>query len=365
MLDHDKGGALFVKRNGTGLQSPVKLMYRMYRYILPEVAAELAKHEAAAKRIPDAELRHQALASLASKRFHCQGGAAYAAACLESRRMVLPFIVAYQTISDYLDNLCDRSTSQDEADFRLLHQSMLDALEPGAATRNYYANRKEQEDGGYLQGLVRICQEAARQLPSYAQVKEEAAAMAALYGDLQVYKHLSVDKREQALLSWWRGHQDAFRDLGWNEFAAATGSTLGLFALMLAATQPELPRQAAARVRHAYFPAICGLHIMLDYLIDQAEDRAGGDLNFCFYYASREQLAERIKWLATEARNSVAGMPDAAFHQMIIEGLLALYLSDRKVRQQEDVRQVARKLMQGSPKTRLFFWVNSLIARTR
>ena len=33
------------------------------------------------------------------------------------RANAIKFIVAYQTISDYLDNLCDRSTSLDPDDF--------------------------------------------------------------------------------------------------------------------------------------------------------------------------------------------------------------------------------------------------------
>jgi len=49
----------------------------------------------------------------------------------EKYKEAIRFIVAYQTISDYLDNLCDRSTSSDPADFRALHESMLHALTPG------------------------------------------------------------------------------------------------------------------------------------------------------------------------------------------------------------------------------------------
>ncbi|MBJ8193199.1 DUF2600 family protein, partial [Bacillus cereus] len=78
----------------------------------------------------------------------------YAAANMSARQTLIPLIVAYQTISDYLDNLCDRSTSMDPDDFRLLHQAMLDAVNPTARPVNYYELRREQEDGGYLTGLV-------------------------------------------------------------------------------------------------------------------------------------------------------------------------------------------------------------------
>jgi tetraprenyl-beta-curcumene synthase len=59
------------------------------------------------------------------------------------------------------------------------------------------------------------------------------------------------------------------------------------------------------------------------------------------------------------ARSAAEGLPFGHFHRMIVEGLVALYLSDPKVRDQQDVRMTARLLMKGSPWTRVFFWLNS------
>ena len=61
------------------------------------------------------------MASIETKTFHCEGGALYALLAEAHRDDAIRFIVAYQTISDYLDNLCDRSTSLDPEDFTLLH----------------------------------------------------------------------------------------------------------------------------------------------------------------------------------------------------------------------------------------------------
>src|SRR4051812_34282089 len=85
--------------------NPIALMTRVYRYILPEVKAQLQIWRETAERIPDPELKAQALASIATKQFHCEGGAVYAAANLPQRHVLIPLIVAFQTISDYLDNL--------------------------------------------------------------------------------------------------------------------------------------------------------------------------------------------------------------------------------------------------------------------
>ncbi|QAY68418.1 tetraprenyl-beta-curcumene synthase family protein [Paenibacillus protaetiae] len=344
-------------------QSPFKLMYRVYKYVLPSVEHELRQLRAFAERIPDPELRAQALDSLTSKKFHCQGGAVYAAANLEQRNTLIPLIVALQTISDYLDNLCDRSTSLDPDDFRQLHQSMLDAVHPGAELQDYYALHNEKDDGGYLRHLVQTCQRHAANLPSYASVQSAVTELVMLYSDLQVYKHIRRELREPRLLAWWEPYRSRYPELQWNEFAAATGSTLGMFTLFLAAGSEGLTAREADAIKNTYFPHVCGLHILLDYLIDQEEDVQGGDLNFCNYYDNYTLLAERMSMIARRAREDVVVLPGSKFHRLIIEGLLALYLSDPKVRGQAEVRMVTRKLMKRSPLTRVFFLVNSVWIR--
>lgn len=344
-------------------ESSFKLMHRVYKYILPEVNIELRKLRRLAEQIPDPELRTQALQSMESKKFHCQGGAIYAAMNLDERYVLIPLIVALQTISDYLDNLCDRSTSLDPDDFRLLHQSMLDAVNPSAPVKDYYALRQERNDGGYLHHLVKLCQHCVSMLPSYAAAQPYVTELVGLYSDLQVYKHIRKDLREERLLAWWDKYAGRYPGLYWNEFAAATGSTLGMFMLFSAASDETLRPEDAEAIKNIYFPHVCGLHIMLDYFIDQEEDRAGGDLNFCHYYDSQHQLVERIVTIVNRAREDVKKLPAAGFHRLVIEGLLALYLSDPKVRSQTDVLAASRKLMKRSPLTRLFFLVNSIWIR--
>ncbi len=340
-------------------RNAISLMKRVYKHGLPEVRRELNGWRQMAERMPDAELRKQALASIATKQFHCEGGAIYAVANLSQRHILLPLIVAFQTISDYLDNLCDRSTSMDADDFRLLHQSMLDAVTPDAEPVNYYALRTEQEDGGYLKALVQTCQQNIRQLPDYPAVFPYVRDLVSLYCDLQVHKHIAPELREAALLNWWAENEYRTPHLQWNEFAAATGSTLGVFMLFLAASGFNLGDDGAKQTYQAYFPHVCCLHIMLDYVIDQEEDRRGGDLNFCNYYDSPEMMYQRIEQIVDWARSDVEHIPGTSFHRMIIEGLVALYLSDPKVSEQQEVRTVSRRLMRKGPLTRVFFMVNS------
>lgn len=364
-------------------------MLQVYRHVLPDVDRELARWTAEAENIPDAELRKQALASIAMKRFHCIGGSVYALLRPKRRRTLVALIVALQTISDYLDNLCDRSTSMDPLDFRQLHLSMQEAVDPDLPLSDYYAFRGEREDGGYLRRLVETCREAVRGLPGYGAAKPHVKELVGLYGDLQVHKHIRQEERLPALTAWWRECRSGCPELQWNEFAAATGSTLGMFYLFAAAAEGcggeggngrsgmieggkpgrgkpgVLSPEQAAKARAAYFPYVCSLHILLDYLIDAEEDRIGGDLNFCAYYDDAAQTSERIARIAEEARERVRKLEDRRFHAMIVEGLLALYLSDPKASSQPDVAAVTRRLMRGSPWTRLFFWANSVWIRKR
>jgi tetraprenyl-beta-curcumene synthase len=354
---------LFPFRSTPVPRNPIQLMYRVYRHILPDVRGQLAYWRDVAQNIPNAELRRQAIASMTAKQFHCEGGAVYAAANLKQRHVLIPLIVALQTISDYLDNLCDRSTSLDPQDFRQLHQAMLDAVDPSAPLQDYYAFREEKDDNGYLDRLVKTCQSCLCMLPSYERVKPHVRELVGLYCDLQVYKHIRHDRRESELMEWWSVHRSAYPELRWNEFSAATGSTLGVFMLFLAATDKHLTQDRADCIKKAYFPYVCGLHILLDYLIDQEEDLKGGDLNFCRYYQGSDEAVGRIEFVAREARAHVEQLDDIIFHRMIIEGLMGLYLSDPKVKQQEKVRRVSRMLMKRSPFTRLFFRLNSIYIR--
>lgn len=350
---------------GKPIRNPWQLLYRVYRHVKPRLERDFSEWYRRAGQIPDPELRRQALASMNTKKFHCEGGAVYAAQVLPYVDRLVPLIVAYQTISDYLDNLCDRSTSLDPVDFRQLHLSMQDALAPGAPLRDYYRYRQEKDDGGFLASLVHTCQEQVAALPSYPVVQKRVLELSSLYSDLQVHKHIAHDKREGELLAWWEQFRSAYPQLYWQEFAAVTGSTIGIFALFCLATEPDLEPSQVKVVDAAYFPWICGLHILLDYLIDLEEDRIGGDLNFVSYYRSDREAMERLQYFVEQAKASVAALPNPVFHRLIVDGLVAFYLADRKVnRSQPQIYAIAKQLMKrASSLTTLFFYLNSLLVR--
>ncbi len=295
----------------------------------PQVKKNLKEYSGYLSQSTNPELKNQAMASLKFKQFHCLGGSVYGVGC----NRILPFITSFQTISDYLDNLCDRAEIIDEEGFRLLHKSMIDSLSPTAFTPDYYMDYPLKGDGGYLVHLVENCQHCIETLPSYHKVRQYTLKLTELYRDLQVYKHLDSYTREEKLTDWAKSHENLAPELYWWEFAAATGSTLPIFALVRLASKKNLQTSDVLATFNGYFPYISGLHILLDYIIDQQEDKLGGDLNFINYYHSLEQTQQRLLMFVKKSLDKAGSLPNPSFHETIVKGLLAMYLSDPKVKE--------------------------------
>lgn len=344
--------------------------------VFPVVRRELEGWTRLAGQIPDPMLRKEALASLSSKAFHCMGGSVLA---LENPRRpedLIRAIVAIQTVSDYLDNLCDRAAGKSKwtRDGSLgatrdgfltcmrLHEAFLCSTDPHRPEASHYESYPlvcPEGDGGYLQSLADASREMLGRLPSYRAALPAVRQLAQLYSELQSIKHLSPEIRDGLMEEWFRvrwkgelppgasrlplsvtiggqagpvgGITEAPFPLRWWEFAAATGSTLGIFALACASASSSFGPSEAAALAKAYFPSISGLHILLDYYIDQDEDRAGGDLNFVSYYTSSTERNEALLRFMSWAMDEAGRLDRAFLHQAVVRGLLAMYLSDDKV----------------------------------
>ena len=392
---------------------------RLLTRVLPLVERELRGWVNAARLIPDAELRSQALASLERKKFHCVGGSVLAlmepvnpanpanpALTPTNLHALVRAIVAIQTISDYLDNLCDRSSvaarlaasgdamtddaiptpypflrgappqaAQAYSTYLRLHEAMLCAVDPERPVADYYslylrecpgsgtARAASHVDGGYLDRLVEASRLTLRDLPGYGAVKPFVSHLVTLYSELQAGKHLSPEARDRVMEGWfatrylaqptwpsqpsptWLSQPPATwlgRDLHWWEFGAATGSTLAMFALLCASSDSSFDQSAARSLAATYFPSICALHILLDYYIDQAEDVAGGDLNFVAHYSSKAEAVDSLEGFVRWSSSAAASTRDSGLHRAVVRGLLAMYLSDPKVEAQGMREQALR-----------------------
>jgi tetraprenyl-beta-curcumene synthase len=345
-------------------QHPLSLITKVYREIFPIVHLFTKYWKEQAEKIPNRELRKQAISSIEHKKFHCEGGGILAIISGPYKKQCIEFIVAYQTISDYLDNLCDRSTSLDPVDFRMLHKSMLDALTVGEPCKNYYQFREDQDDGGYLHDLVQTCQKVLANVKHYPIIAKYLLELSNYYCDLQVHKHVKKDERVPRLEDWFERHKMNIPAMEWYEFSACTGSTLGVFCLVAYAFQEGFEENQAIQIKDSYFPYVQGLHILLDYLIDQEEDEIGGDLNFCSYYASDSMMLKRLAHFVEKADHHLTGIPHENFHRLINRGLLGLYLSDDKVATQKELNKLAKRLIKLGGKTSFFFYFNGRAYRT-
>jgi tetraprenyl-beta-curcumene synthase len=113
----------------------------------------------------------------------------------------------------------------------------------------------------------------------------------------------------------------------------------------------------------AYFPFISGLHILLDYYIDREEDRLGGDLNFVSAYPSPEARVAGLLKFVDRSLDAASNLPRAWLHLAVVRGLLAMYLSDPKVRAtgiSSEARELARR---GGPLVRALLFACGLVRK--
>lgn len=307
------------------------LIIRFMRTVFPVVEQELTIWRQQAQQIPDTLLKEQALASLQAKRFHAQGGAIYGlypALSETAQTEILRFIVAYQTISDYLDNLCDRAGVEDAKAFRQLHIAMDEAFTLEKPLSDYYRFYPFTEDGGYLVSLVKGCQEALAS-PALKGVLPVLRRYAERYANLQTYKHIRKSERNAAMQQWLQPLMAEYPGFRPWELAAASGSTLGIF-YFAALAKAEHQGSWLSEAEAAYYPWVNAFHILLDYFIDRLEDVENGDLNLVADYVTDVEMAERMTFIYRTGREQIGKLPFPNFHRAVLDGLLAMYLSDPK-----------------------------------
>ena len=309
-----------------GLPLILKLIIKVF----PEASKQLHSWDKLLKNASDVVLGEKGLYSAKHKRFYSLGGSIYALYPGINLSKAVIFITAFQTIGNYLDSLCIKPGILDEKCFRQLYSAMLDAVDINREPNDYYKFFPYKHDSNYLQTLVDKCRLQISGLPSYDMVKNTIKKYVSFYSDLQIFKHLPADIREDKLASWAKNYCSEYPDLNYWEFSAAASSTLCIFALFAAASDPDLSSEEAESIRNIYFPYICSLHILLDYFIDSQRNLQAGDLNFTWYYKNLKQWEERLLYFLQKSLESCSAVHYPEFHKTIIKGIIAMYLSDSK-----------------------------------
>ena len=82
-----------------------------------------------------------------------------------------------------------------------------------------------------------------------------------------------------------------------------------------------------AAIERAYFPWIGALHLLLDSLIDRADDVRAGRHSLVEHYASPRELADRLQAISGKALRAAQALPNSAQHELILAAMASFYLS--------------------------------------
>lgn len=301
---------------------------RYWLAVFPRTVIQTRRLRAQARLIPDASLRELALRAL-EKRGNIEGAAAFAVlAPRRHRDALVGALVSFQALYNHVDLLAEQPCC-DPVEARHLHEVLLAALDVRHNGEHHALGCSVDGDGGYTAGLVEACADSLRQLPSYAQVASGAHAAAIR---IVAFQSLSL-AGGGALERWANEDGQAPEGLHWWETAAAAGSSLAVYALVAAAADPSLDGERVAAIQAAYFPWIGSLHSLLDSLVDEEEDQAGGHLSLLGCYSTRGEAVLRMRMLSARSLAATRALPDAQCHRILISAMACNYLSAAEVSQ--------------------------------
>jgi tetraprenyl-beta-curcumene synthase len=311
---------------------------RYWSTIAPVVRVELEHWRRRARAIPDVALRERALAKLEHERFHADGGAMLATlAPRVHRRDAVEAIVALEVLYDLLDGLTEQPLEDPLGDGARLFTAFTDAVSARPQSLG-----QDHGDHGYLQELSLAASGALARLPARAAVIEIAAASAERAAQAQIRMH-ATPRLGTAQLQEWAQAQAPGTGLQWRELlAGAASSVVAIHALVAAAADARTTPAQAARIEAAYLP-VCVLVTLLDSLVDEAVDKAAGEIGYISLYADRELLAQTLGETAVGAVALIRELPNAAHHLMTLTGVVAYYTSAPEARA-EAARPVVSRL---------------------
>jgi tetraprenyl-beta-curcumene synthase len=309
---------------------------RYWLNIHPHVRRELRHWRDRAQAIPDPALRRLALTTQLQERGNLEGAAAYAVLAPRSQCVcVVRALVAFQAIYDYADTLAEQPSADPVGNGRELHRALASALDPGAGHSDYYAHSLLKDDGGYLRELVEACRDAFAALPAHASLAAPAQGAVARIVAFQALAHGDEGGQTdawRAFSRWAAGQIPRETELKWWETAAGAASSLLVLALIAAAAEPSICDRDGAAIERAYFPWIGALHLLLDSLIDRADDVRAGRYSLVEHYASPRELADRLQAITVQALRAVQALPNSAEHELILAAMASFYLSQPAAR---------------------------------
>ncbi|HEX5309874.1 MAG TPA: DUF2600 family protein [Solirubrobacteraceae bacterium] len=301
------------------------------RWGLPAVLREVSQWRGRAESIPDATIRRDAIEALEGKRLNADGAGLFWTVTKRRSSSLLRLLVTFEIMADFLDSMVERGAHIGVVNGQQLHLAMVEAVDISRPLSSYLRYHPWQDDGGYLQELVKACRRSCVLLPSYSSVRPllvRAAELAQVQG---LTHELDRLLRELILRDWAKRHAYDACGLDWHESSGAASAWLTVLALMTAAAEPSLPIERAVDVYLAYFPWVSLSATMLDSYGDLREDRDRSGHSYIAYYGSVEFAASRIEDVLRRAVIEIGLLENAANHAVILAAMVAMYLSKDSV----------------------------------
>ena len=295
--------------------------------VRPRVAHELRRWQRRAEAIPDATLRAQALSTLRDEGFNSEGAAVFATLVPSSQvTRAACLFVRLQMICDYVDTVSEQADSDPLRNTHQLHLALIDALQPGLPTADYYRHNPDEDDGGYLLRLVQACRNSLEKLPSYPEVREAAVHAVKRCVEGQSFTLAAIHQGTDRL-SAWALEQDGADGYRWWEVAAASLSTVSLYALLALAANRDVTTAEAIQTDSVYFPSFCAVNALLDSLVDFDEDLRQPSLSSISRYNSSAEAGKRLSYLFCKADAAARGLRFGRRHAAMLVGISGFYLS--------------------------------------
>lgn len=293
---------------------------RYWLAVHPQIRGELAHWRCCTRLIADPVQRCLALGTLISKQGNLEGAAAFATFAPAARRgLVVRASIAFQALYDFADTRAEQPGIPDPDRARRLHSGLLAALPRPRENRH---DDPHNERDTYMTSLVEACRGALVELPSFQTVYERVEI-----NTRRIVKYQTLIDHPTAFAAWATAETPAGSGLRWWETGAACGSSAAIFALIAAAASPGLRLDEAAAIERAYFPWVGALHTLLDSLIDQPEDLAGGQHSLIAHYGSSAAAAARMGRIATEAARLAGALAANQGHRLVLAGMTSQYAS--------------------------------------
>lgn len=332
-----------------------KLLLECLLKIFPKVDKEIKSYINILKNDDMEMLYEQAKEDFSQKKAYFREGSLYAFYPKVEVLNLIKIIVPLNFICYYLDSLCNLVATKDEANFKQMYSALLDIAEPERTKGNYFKYNTGRKNSDLLNILVDYCRNQIKTLPSYNIVKESIIKYIYYYIDIQVYKHMNKEVRDSLLKTWAGSFIKNYPDIYWWEFASASESLFGIFALIAASYDPNLSLSEVNTLVSVYFPWICCLHTLLNHYINFQEHFQLGKLNFTYYYKNLKQCEARLSFFIDKSLLLCTKLKHGDFHATVIKVLIAAYLSDPKASFGMNKLSSSNLLIQPPPPTGTYY----------